>query len=942
MSAQPPAAWLALARWLVAPNRREEAEGDLIELWARAAERGDRASSLRFWREALSLAIASRRSTHVRGTETHGESTTEVHTAIPIQFAQDTRRLQRRRLDEDFAQDLRHGFRLVRRLPGLALAACTSLAIGIGGTTAAFTMIDAALLRPWPYPDADRLMVVSTNLGRYFSPPAFRRLADRHDGLDHLTAAEAHGFLMDFGGQAVLVNGHRVSAEVIALLGLNGPLRPEVGRAFIPSEFTPQSEPVVAISYRLWRTRYASSYSIIGQTITVDGTPLRVVAVLSRNFDFFPDSDLLVPLTFSEPGTYSQYARTLEVYGSLRPGLTPDLAALMLSARTRYFFPSQMASVESVRERVFRGFQPTVKILSVVSLIILLVGCLNFATLLTLRSADRQQELAVRVAIGAGRHRIVRQLVTEALLLSVAGGMGGVLLAYLGRGVLAGNAVEAMLELSQNPDWRVIVFATVLATSTGVLFSVGPARRATMRLDVESALRDTVPARRAGIASFGFRGNWLAGSIQVALTMVLLVGAALLVKSLLRIQSFDPGYDSSHAVTLQFDLPRTRYRTDADVARFVELLTDRTRAVPGVEDAGAASSLPFFVGALRMRHVLLEGPIHVSGPPEAMPLGWRVPRPPSPPPGMRDMPPLDFYLALSCEIDPAFFRTMRIPVVKGRDFTPFDTASSPPVVIINQAMADRYWPDADPVGRRMRLGPLYPWKTIVGVVGNIRRFARDDGIRSEYYEPFTQAGDQRRLFTRLAADVMSRGFGEAPTTPAMMVVRSRLDARAVAKAVAPLVRTIDPALPIARVSTLRDALDDAIADRRFIMSHVVGFAALALLLAAVGVYAVTSHVVRQRGHELGIRAALGARGAHLVWLAMREGVVVAVVGVFVGGVLSIALTPQLRGFLYEVNPWDWSTLSLIALLLVPAVICASYFPARRAARVDPLTALKSV
>ena len=257
--------------------------------------------------------------------------------------------LQRRRLEEDFAQDIRHGFRLIGRAPGLALAACTSLAIGIGGTTAAFTMIDAALLRPWPYPDADRLMVVSTNLGRYFSPPAFRRLSDRHDGLNHLTAAEAHGFLMNFGGQAVLVNGHRVSAEVVALLGLNGPLHPEAGRAFIASEFAPGTEPVVAISHRLWQTQYASADSIIGQTITADGKPLRVVAVLSRQFEFFPDSDLLVPLTFAEPGSYSEYDRRLEVYGSLRPGLTPGLSALMMTTATRYFSPVQVASVESVR-----------------------------------------------------------------------------------------------------------------------------------------------------------------------------------------------------------------------------------------------------------------------------------------------------------------------------------------------------------------------------------------------------------------------------------------------------------------------------------------------------------------------------------------------------------------------------------------------------------------
>ena len=542
--------------------------------------------------------------------------------------------LQRRRLEDDLVQDIRHGVRLIARSPGLALAAGASLAIGIGGTTAAFTLIDAALLRPWPYPDADRLVVVSTNLGRYFSVPAFRRLAEGNDSVDHLMAAEAHGYVVNFEGQAVLLNGHRVSAEVTALLGLHERLRPAVGRTFLPSEFAAATEPVIAISHRLWTTRFGASDGIVGRSIIADGKPLRIIGVLSREFDFFQDSDILEPLTFSGPSAYDEFARTLEVFGSLRADVEPSLAALQLTSTTRLFRPTQIATVESVRERLFRGFGPTVRILSLISLIILVVCCLNFATLLTVRSTDRRQELAVRIALGASRPRLVRQLVTEALVLSSAGGAAGVLLAYLGRGALTGSATQGMLAVPPDPDWRVIAFATLLAIGTGVQCSLGAARRATASVDLESALKSSVCSAAPWTAPLrGLGANWLVGSTQVALTMVLLIGAGLLLKSLGRIQAFNPGYDSANAVTIRFDLPSARYPTDADVARFVADLTGRIHALPGVDEVGAASSLPFVAGALQMRMLQLEGPIHATGPPEAMPLGWRVPPPPPAPPG---------------------------------------------------------------------------------------------------------------------------------------------------------------------------------------------------------------------------------------------------------------------------------------------------------------------
>ena len=318
----------------------------------------------------------------------------------------------------------------------------------------------------------------------------------------------------------------------------------------------------------------------------------------------------------------------------------------------------------------------------------------------------------------------------------------------VGRGIsehiaqFADGLVDGPIEIDECPSASVVGYSA--PGHHGPAVHIGPARRATATLDVDVALKDGIVVQETTVKPRWFAANWLSGSIQLALTMMLLVGAGLLVKSLARIQSFDPGYDSANAASVRFDLPPARYRTDADVARFVGDMTERLGAVPGVEAVGATSSLPYAAGALQMRHVLFEEPVRVAGPPEPMPLGWRVPPAPPPASGM-DALALDFYPALSCEVGPAFFRAMRIPLLMGREFTSFDNSTSPPVIIINRAMAERYWSGVNPIGRRMRLGPLYPWKTMIGVVDNIRRFARDDAIRSEYYEPFAQAGDQRRL-----------------------------------------------------------------------------------------------------------------------------------------------------------------------------------------------------
>lgn len=779
-------------------------------------------------------------------------------------------------------------------------------------------------------------------MSQYFSAPAFRRVRDTDVGLDHVTAVEAHAFVVDLNGQATLVNGQRISVEGLALFGLDGPLRPRPGRAFLETEFATTTEPVLLISHRMWQRYFASSDTAIRRSVTVDGTSARIIGVLPREFDLFPDSDILTPLSLSGPGTYDEFNRTLEVFGSLRPGVQRTEVVWWLTSLTRRFRPTQTAAVEQVRERMFKDVLPTIRVLTLVSVVILAVCGLNFATLLTVRSTDRRRELAVRTALGADRARIIRQLLTEALVLAIGGGVLGVLAAHIGRGLVIGTATDGLLSVDAGLDWRAFTFAAVLTVGTGALFSIGPARRAVAAVDLETEIKGGAPFEGSVLSKpRWFASSWLAGSIQLALTMALLIGAGLLVKSLARIEAFNPGYDSANAVTIRFDLPRAAYPTDVEVARFELNMRERLGALPGVESVGAASSLPYAPGDLQMRRLTFEQAVLPTGPPEAMPFGWRVPPPPPPASGMGALPASDFYPALFCGVGPSFFRAMGIRILSGREFTAFDTAGSTPVVIINRKMAERYWPNVSPIGRRVRLGPLYPWKTIIGVVDDIRRFARDDAIRSEYYEPFAQSGDQRRVFAALGGLPPSLAWRGATPSPLMFVVRTQLGAHAVSSAASRVVHEIDPALPIVQVSTLRDALDNAIAERRFLMAHVVAFAALALLLGLGGIYAVTAQVVRTRTRELGVRAALGAGASHLMWVAIRDGLVVTASGGGLGLVIAALSTIQLRPFLYGVSPWDAETYFTVTMVLIPVVLSATCVPARKAAQVDPLIALKS-
>ncbi len=845
--------------------------------------------------------------------------------------------LQRQRWEDDVVQDIRYAFRLLRRSPGLALAGILSVGLGIGATTSVFTLINAALLRPLPYPDVDRLVSVTTDQSRLFSVPGFLQLQAGNRSLDHLAAIETMKFVIG-GGQPMQVTGQLVTPEFLPLVGLDGPLRPSPGRPFTADEFGPGAPPVVLISHRLWRTRFGGASTIVGTTIPLDATPTTIVGVLPERFDFFASSELIAPLTTQSGRAHDPFYHSLEIVGRLKPSVPVADATRQMTALLEREAEPPTAAIGFVRETLVGDFRRSILTLWAMTGLVLLVGCLNFANLLAARTTSRAHELAVRTGLGARRFRLVRQLATEALVLAVSGGLLGLAVAYGGRGLLLAATSPHFLGASDVPlDLRVVAFALSVSLVSGLLFGLTPALKALAADRLEPYLKRG-PGTRALWPSGAHGVSTMLAAAQVAVTLVLLAGAGLLLKSFWKVSSYEPGYDTAHGVTLHFELPETDYPDDADVTRFIAAFTDAAKTVPGVQAIGAASSLPLVESGFRFRAVAMEGgPTGPVGPPERLPMGILPPPPPPAPPAGVTLPfPIyDFFMTFSGRTSPGFFAAMRIPLLKGRDFTWQDRQDSAPVAMVNQAFVDRYWRGVDPIGRHIRNNPVEPWITVVGVVGNIRRFSRDDDIRAEVYRPLSQQGDRRRGGRRPGQAAVG-----TYTSDVHFVVRTTAAPDEFARAARTLLGSIDPALPIADIATLQGTLDDAIAPRRFLLRLFVVFASCALALAAVGVYGVTTYVTRQRTREMAIRVALGAAPSSIVRLVMRHGVRIAVVGLSTGLALALMGSRYLRGYLYEVSPLDAWAHAAVAVALAGVVLVASYLPARRAARLDPVASLK--
>ncbi|HKQ75172.1 MAG TPA: ABC transporter permease [Blastocatellia bacterium] len=860
--------------------------------------------------------------------------------------------LQPRRMEDEMLQDLRYGVRMLLKSPAFTLAAIVSLAIGIGANTAVFSVVNAVLWRPLPYAAAERLVEVAGGRGyaKWFTAPDFVELSKRNRTLDHLSASVLREFVITGGAAPEQLRGQRISSDLLALLGV----MPQPGRAFAVEEFEPGHEQVVLISHRIWKNRFDQDPQIIGQVVTLDERSYTVIGVLPPQFNFFPATDLLVPLALTVGDPSSAGAHDLAVVGRLKPDQTIERAERELNEVTRSFPNPRNVRLSALRDELVKDFRLTLFVLWGMVVLVLLIACANFANLLLARVANRQKELAIRSAIGARRARIMRQLLTESVLLAVVGGFVGLLCARFGVDALLaaspanisnfGLTVSGLtvspaslprlneVGIASRSGWA-IAFTIVLALLTGVICGLVPALQCS-KPDLQHALKEGAAVSGAGFGLWSrHRIRSLLVIAEIALSLVLLIGAGLLAKSFWRLQQVKPGFQPERVLTMQLEFSWYRYPSDAMVISFVQTLKENLMTIPGVQSVGATSNLPL-TKAGGFGFFSIEGrPNIAQNFEDDMPFG--LPPPPAPPPGPGGER-IQALMAFNSKVGPDYFRTMGVPVLRGREFDQRDNKDSPLVVIINEAMANRHWPGEDPIGKRIKLGAAQvslPWLTIVGVVGNVKHYALEDKTRPEFYRAFHQSADRRPIEAKklTAIRIVDR------VSLVMRVVGSPED---VASAARELVWSFDRDQPISRLITMEELLNEAVAPRRFNMVLFGALASVALVLASVGIYGVMAYTVTQRTHEIGIRMAFGARTYDVLRLVVGQGMTLAATGMLLGLATALALTRLIKGWLFGISATDPLTFAALAFLLTIVALLACYIPARRATKVDPMIALR--
>ncbi len=801
----------------------------------------------------------------------------------------------------DFTTDLRFAWRSLWKNPALTVIAVVALALGIGANTAIFSVVYGVLLKTLPFPEPERVIRLvdsnpSASLPRFSTaPPDFADWRAQNTVFSHLAANHRDNLNLTGDGEAERLLATRVSGDFFNVFGA----KPLLGRPLLPSEDTPGGPKVAVLSERLWRRRFGADPGIVGKRLILNGESTLVAGVMPASFEIPQRTELWVPmqLVITEDQRGGHF---LGVTGRLKPGVSIERAQnemTGIAARLAKAHPDSNegwgVNLIPLRDLMVEDIRPALFVLLGAVGLVLLIACANVANLLLSRLAAREREVAVRTALGAGRARLVRQFLTESTLLSVVGGLLGVLLAWRGTPLLLSlfnNRIPRAQEIGV--DGTVLAFTVGLSLVTGILFGLLPALHAS-RSDLQSSLRDG--AKGSGDRR-GRRTRSVLVFAEVAIAIVLLVGAGLLVRSLRELQNVQPGFRADHALSVQIQLPESSYREEPKQAAFFRDLLPRLEAIPGVQKAAAGYPLPFS-GSRYMLAFGAEGQ--------------------APPKSLSDMPAANMGF-----VSPEYFATLAIPIHDGRVFDDHDSLESEKVIVVNRSLAEKIWPGQSPVGKRITFGvPVNAeseWLRVVGVVADVRHAELNDEPGLQAYLPLLQS----------------------PSSEAALVVRTVGSPGAMTSAVAAAVREVDPALPVANAKTLDQLLSDSVAAPRANAVLLALLAVLALVLAAFGVYGVLSYSVSQRTREIGLRMALGAGGGDVLRQLLREGLATVLAGIATGLVGAFFLARTLGSLLYGVTVRDPVTFVGVPLVLLLVAVVATWVPARRATRVEPVVALR--
>jgi len=810
--------------------------------------------------------------------------------------------------------DLRYSARSLLKHPGFVITIILILALGIGANTAIFSVVNAVLIRPLPYEAPERICMIwetnqSKNIKRSIVSPAnFLDWKEQNHVFDSLAAFRFWFFTVTGGGNPQRYQGARVSASFFPLLGI----QPALGRNFQPEEEQVGRDHVVILDHGVWQTRFGGDQNVLGQSMVIDGEPFTIIGVLPASFRFTRvlngELVLWMPMAFKQE-QLTREDHSIITYARLKPGVTLSQAQEEMNSITQRLaetYPKTNAGwgaqVNNLQDQAIQPIKPTLLILLVVVGFVLLIACANIANLLLARTTARQKDIAIHLALGSSQFRLIRLLLVESLMLSLAGGVAGLVLAYWGI-----NVLDAILPENKVPhlerfglDLKVLGFTLVISVIVGVIVGLIPGLRA-HRFNLSDTLKEG--GRSGSETAGGRRLRSVLVVLEVALTVPLLISAALMLKSSFLLQNINRGIDLKNVLTMQTSLPKAKYSTPQQTAAFYHQVLQRIQVEPGVQSVSAVNFIPL-TNLGDATAVTIEG-----GAP--------------PPPGEK--------LTVSYRvIDQNYFSTLAIPLLRGRQFTDQDNNETHGTVIINQTMARRYWPNEDALGKRLQ--PQFPpaklpwrpessnaWLDIVGVVADVKDDTTSDETVPEMYLPYLQN----------------------PSSLMNFLVRSTGDPLRLAQSVRAQVLAVDGDQPVYNIKTMEDVLGEAVAEPWVVTSLLSTFASIALVLAAIGVYGVIAYSVVQRKHEIGVRMALGARKRHVLKLIVGHGLKLILIGVVIGLVAAFAATRVISNQLYGVTATDPTIFAFVSLLLVAVAVLASYLPARRALEIDPIIALRN-